>query len=79
MKLVACNIKQIINDKGFMQKRVAEKAGYSQKKFSDMLNGRKRICDNDVLNIANALEVTPNELFGIGLEQKQRKETRIWK
>ena len=31
-----------------------------------MLNGRKIITDVDVANIANALEVEPNELYGIG-------------
>lgn len=72
MDLVAQNVKRIINDEGFVQKRIAEKAGYSQKEFNNMLNGRKRICDCDVLKIANTLNVTPNDLFGFGSVESER-------
>lgn len=63
--VTAENIKKIIRKKGMFKSAVAEKAGYDTKKFSNMLNGRKLVTDVDVMNIANALEVTPNELFGI--------------
>lgn len=56
--------------KGLKQKSVAEKAGYSQQQFSNLLTGRKFFGANDVLRIAMALKVTPNELFGINNETK---------
>lgn len=59
------NIREIIRDKGLKQIAVAEKSGYSYGKFSNMLNGRKLITDVDVGNIANALGVEPNDLYGI--------------
>ncbi len=44
------------------------KAGHDGKAFSNMLNGRKTINDSndsDVVNIATALGVDANALFGI--------------
>lgn len=62
--IVAQNTKRIINERGLKNRAVAEKAGYSEQQFSNMLNDRRVITWVDVLNIANALEVTPNDLFG---------------
>jgi transcriptional regulator with XRE-family HTH domain len=57
------NIKEIIKSSGFKQKAIADRAGYDQKKFSDMLNGRKIITAADIIPIAEALGVQPNDLF----------------
>lgn len=62
---IAFNVRKIMNDKGLKQKKVAEKAGYSQQAFSNFLNGRRVISSMDILNIATALDVTPNDLYGI--------------
>lgn len=62
---IATNTKRIIADKGLKQRAVAAKAGFSEKQFSALMNGRKIIKDVDVMAIANALETTPNDLFGI--------------
>lgn len=62
---IAGNVKKIIKKKGYLQKAIAEKAGYNQMSFNNMLNGRKIITDNDVKNIAIALDVEPNDLFGL--------------
>lgn len=70
MNNVAEYTRKIMNDKGLKQKSVAEKAGYSQQQFSNLLTGRKSFGANDVLRIAMALKVTPNELFGINNETK---------
>lgn len=59
------NIKILIEKNCFKQSLVARKAGYNVKTFNNMLNGRKLITDVDVVNIAEALGVSPNELFGI--------------
>lgn len=60
---IADNIKHILQMKGLKQKYISEKAGYTEKAFSAMLNGRKIITDIDVQAIATALDVTPNDLF----------------
>ena len=66
---IAENVKKIIREKCLKQGALAEKAGYDCKKFSNMLNGRKVITDVDVIKIANALEVAPNDLYGIADNQ----------
>ena len=60
------NTRRIIARRGYKDKAIAEKIGVSANQFSSMMNNRKIITADDVMAIANALEVTPNELFGIG-------------
>lgn len=61
--LVAKNTKRIIKEKGLLQYAVAERLKMRPKTFNNMLNDRKIITDVDIINIANALNVEPNELF----------------
>lgn len=63
--IIAGNVKHIIKANCLSQGAIAKKAGYDGKVFSNMLNGRKIITDLDVANIAYALEVDANTLFGI--------------
>lgn len=62
--IIAENTKRIIADKGLKHKAVAKRAGFTDKQFSALMNNRRIIKDTDVVAIANALEVTPNDLFG---------------
>ena len=59
------NIERNNKEKGIKQYAVANKAGYTKQQFNDMLNGRKIIKAIDILAIAKALEVSPNDLYGI--------------
>ena len=59
------NIRDIIRDKGYKQCVIAEKAGFSPQDFSNILCGRKVFKVEYVKSICIALEVTPNDLFGI--------------
>lgn len=61
---IAENTKRIIERRGLKHKAIAKRAGFSIQQFSAMLNHRKVIKDVDVIAIANALDVTPNDLFG---------------
>lgn len=65
MCVVADNIRKIIEDRGLKQKAVAEKAGYTEQQFSNLLCGRKTIETEDVVKITKALDVLPNDLYGI--------------
>jgi len=60
---IAKNIKQAITESGLKQYVVAERAGYSTRKLSDMLNGRKIIEAVDIPKIAKVLNVTANDLL----------------
>lgn len=61
---IAENTKDIIKNRGLKQCAVAERAGYPAHVFSNMMCGRKIITDMDVIAIASALDVSPNDLFG---------------
>lgn len=73
--IIAENIKSIIRNMGFKQSAIAERAGYDAAKFNNMLNGRKLIADYDVLPIAYALGVTPNDLFGLSDKRTSSKNS----
>ena len=60
---VVKNIKRIIDEKGFIQQRVAQRAGFTACEFSAMMNGRKLMRVEYVPRIADALGVTPSDLF----------------
>ena len=63
MSIVAFNARRIIRESGYKQKAVAQKAGYTEKSFSNLLRGRKTIAEDDIARLAVALNVTANELF----------------
>ncbi len=65
MCIVAENIRRIIKERGLKQKIVAEKAGYTEQQFSNLLCGRKTIETEDVAKVCKALGVLPNDLYGI--------------
>lgn len=62
---IPANILRIMKEKGMKQMAVAEKAGLKDYQFSQLMNGRRVIRAVDIAAIAEALNVTPNELFGI--------------
>lgn len=62
-RILIFNIRRIIKDKGLKQCAVAEKAGFSSRLFSSMLNERKFILAEYIPNIATALGVDVNELY----------------
>lgn len=62
---IALHARRILNERGLKQYAVAKKAGYTPQQFSRMMTGRAEIYWDDVLRIATALDVTPNDLYGI--------------
>lgn len=63
---VAMGIKNIIEEKGLVQRFVAKKAGFSEQQFSSMINGRKVIRACDMIPIAKALDVEIAEIYDSG-------------
>lgn len=59
------NINRIITERGLKQCAVAAMAGLSARQLNDMLNGRRIIKPCDVVAIAEVLDITPNELYGV--------------
>lgn len=61
----AKNLDILIKEKGYKQCAIAQKAGFSARELNDLINGRKTFKADYVLKICKALDITPNELFGI--------------
>lgn len=68
----AKNVNAIIKEKGYKQCAVAKKAGFTQRNFNDMLCGRKVIRADYIIPICEALNVTPNDLFGFSAKERER-------
>lgn len=62
------NTRRIIAERGLKKRAVAEMAGFSENQFSAILNKRRVVRDIDVIAIARALDVTPNELFADSIQ-----------
>lgn len=63
---VVSNIKHLISEKGMKQCVVAERAGFSDSEFSNMLNERRKLIRIEhIPKIASALNVELNVLFRI--------------
>jgi transcriptional regulator with XRE-family HTH domain len=63
---IAAGIQLIISERGLIQRAVAERAGYSQQQFSDMMNDRKTIKATDIVPISKALGVSVQEIYDTG-------------
>lgn len=70
-KPVATGLLAILSRKGLKQVYVAEKAGYTPQKLSDMINGRCLIKACDIPKLANALGVKTDDLFEAGKEAEE--------
>lgn len=69
VSIVARNARSIIDERGLKQRAVAEKAGLNENQLSALLCGRKTMKDVDIAAIAEALGVTPNDLFGLDQQE----------
>lgn len=63
MSSIVIGIKKVMAEQGLFQKAVAERAGFTDQQFSDMLNGRKIIRADYLPQIARALKVDIGTLF----------------
>lgn len=63
---VASGIKNLIVEKGLIQKAVAHRAGFTQQQFSDMMNNRKVIRAVDLIPISKAIGVEVQEIYDAG-------------
>lgn len=65
LEIIRENLRFIINDKGIKQKSLAQKSDIPEKTLSAMLNGRREIHHDEIISICNALDITPNDLYGV--------------
>lgn len=55
----------ILRDSLYKQAAVAQKAGLSSQQLTDIIKKRRRLEANEMFRLCVALDVTPNELFGV--------------
>lgn len=60
---IAIGIKKKIVEKGLIQKAVAQRAGFTEQQFSDMLNDRRIIRACDLFRISTALGIEIADLL----------------
>ncbi len=60
---VRVNLRKIIRDRGFRQTAIAEKAGMSPCKLSQVVNLERKLEANEMFALCNAMQITPVELF----------------
>lgn len=70
---IAENIKAIISEAGYKQKAIAKKAGWNEKQFNALLNGRKTFKAEYLPAICLALDKSPNEIMSYGEKIGERK------
>lgn len=75
--IVADNLSNIIKEKCLKQCTVAEKAGYSKQQLTDMLKGRKRIKETDILRLASALDVDVSVLLKTEADRNSQMKQAI--
>lgn len=63
---VAVGIRNIIQDRAYMQSEIARRAGFSSQQFNDMLHERKIIRADYMIPIAKALGVSVQEIYDAG-------------
>lgn len=51
--------------KGLKQKTIAEKAGFTENQFSQIINDKRSISADELEIICNAIGTTPNEIYKI--------------
>lgn len=63
---IAAGIRQLLSERGLIQKAVAIRAGFTPQQFNDMLNDRKTIKATDIVPISRAIGVSVQEIYDAG-------------
>lgn len=62
-----------VENGGYKQSVVAERAGLTSQQFTDIIKKRRRLDANEMFRLCEVLKITPNDLFGIPPMRKQRR------
>lgn len=77
---ILSNIRELIRRKGLKQRAVAEKAGFDEHTFSNMLNGRRTLLRVEYLPcIAEAIGVEIKDFYYLPKEETDGIKRRIRK
>lgn len=59
----AAHLRELREDRGVSQTRLAELAGLNRNYVGDVERGRRNPCLDNILRLADALGISPSELF----------------
>jgi len=65
---ILSNVRNLIAERGLKQGFVAKNAGFTDQEFSNILNNRLLLRTEYIPRIANAIGVTPNDIFNVDFE-----------
>lgn len=60
------NLKRILKRKGMKQSVFSKALGIPRQRITDIISGRRLVYPSEIMQMAKALDVSPNELFGMG-------------
>ena len=63
-------LKLFMNERHYTQKELAEKTGITEASMSKYLSGERTPRIDVIVNLANALEITTDELLGNDIDEK---------
>ena len=69
-------VKEICTETGTKQKYWAEKCGYNDKQFSVLINGYKKVEEEDIVKFCAGFDKRPDDLFVGRIKLKTSKETQ---
>lgn len=61
-KDIRTNLRQVLDDFGYSQVKIAKKVGLTPCKFSNILNKRRRLTAEELLTICEIIGLTPEQL-----------------
>ena len=63
LKLFSDRLREMREKRGISQQKLSELAGLNRNYVSDVERGRRNPCLNNIVKLAEALDVAPGELF----------------
>lgn len=58
-------LKLYIKDSGLKQCSIAEKAGFTENQFSQILNGKRSVSADELEAICKSIGATPNDIYHV--------------
>lgn len=65
-------LKGFIKEKGIKHKFIADRLGFNDNAFSQIINGKRRLTADDLIDILLIIGVDPNEFVNKALQERKK-------